>query len=260
MNNDFSEILKSAERGDASAQNKLGECYYYGNGVNGNLSEAAKWFGKSAEKGNADAMYHLSECYHLGDGVGKDDDKAAQWLCKAAEQGSAQALSELDNSHRSGEGVMQYKVKAAESYRKAASEARANAGADTRIQPPAAETAASSQRQASQDPMLGKYYCKRYKDTIVIDSPTHAYNVYDFYGPEIIREFFVTINGSHITLNETSNNYGSLSNAQWNSSYIPLPLANLFKGSFNGKKTVLKGYWHHQSGHTSSHFVYDKVN
>jgi hypothetical protein len=102
------------------------------------------------------------------------------------------------------------------------------------------------------------YVCGRYKCTIVIDSPTHAIEIsVGRYGTEVKREFSLVINGKQVTLNETANNYGSLSKDQWDECF--LPLANLFKGSFNGKKTVLKGYWHHQSGHTSSHFVYDKV-
>jgi hypothetical protein len=112
-----------------------------------------------------------------------------------------------------------------------------------------------------QDPMLGTYVCKRYGDTLIFDSSTHALEidvgVNRNLGSIVKRELSVTVNGSNVTLNEISNNYSSLSNAQQTECF--LPLATLFKGSFNGKKTVLKGYWYHQSGHTSSHFVFDKV-
>ena len=45
-----------AERGDARAQYKLGSCYYNGQGVETNYTEAVKWFRKSAEKNNAMAQ------------------------------------------------------------------------------------------------------------------------------------------------------------------------------------------------------------
>jgi TPR repeat protein len=259
MENEFNEIAKAAGVGNASAQNKLGECYYYGKGTGANLNEAAKWFQKSAQQGNGDAMFHLSECYHLGDGVGKDDDKAAEWLCKAAQHGSSKAQSEIDNSHRNSEGAMEYKTKAAESYRKAAAEAKAEANAQA--QTPASKEAASTQRQTSQDPMLGTYVCERYGDTLVFDSPTHAREisrgVNRNLGTVINREFSVTVNGKKVMLSETANNYSGLSKAQWDECF--LPLAEVYKGSFDGKKTVLKGYWHHSDGHTSSHFVFKKV-
>lgn len=35
-----------------SAQNELGDCYYYGLGVEQNYEEAVKWYRKSAEQGN----------------------------------------------------------------------------------------------------------------------------------------------------------------------------------------------------------------
>ena len=54
----YSEALnwyrKSAEQGNASAQNNLGEMYRYGRGVKESSSEALNWYRKSAEQGNSE--------------------------------------------------------------------------------------------------------------------------------------------------------------------------------------------------------------
>jgi len=45
------EYRESAEQGNADAQYMLGECYYYGAGVEVNHKEAVKWYQKAAEQG-----------------------------------------------------------------------------------------------------------------------------------------------------------------------------------------------------------------
>ena len=47
-----SEILRKAEQGDAEAQNSIGDCYYFGNGVQQDYKQAVYWFRKAAEQGN----------------------------------------------------------------------------------------------------------------------------------------------------------------------------------------------------------------
>ena len=51
--------FKSAEKGNAKAQNKLGYCYERGLGVAKNLKEAIKWYRRSAEQGNISAQNNL---------------------------------------------------------------------------------------------------------------------------------------------------------------------------------------------------------
>ena len=47
--------------GNSSAQNSLGACYYNGEGVEQNYTEAVKWFRKAAEQGHEDAKKKLKE-------------------------------------------------------------------------------------------------------------------------------------------------------------------------------------------------------
>jgi serine/threonine protein kinase len=56
---------KAAEQGNASAQNNLGFCYEYGEGVEQDYEEAIKWYRKAAEQGNASAQYSLDELYKI---------------------------------------------------------------------------------------------------------------------------------------------------------------------------------------------------
>ena len=79
---------KDAEQGDAIAQERLGRCYYLGDGVARDYSEAVKWFRKSAEQGHAAGQVNLGLCYRKGEGVEKDDIEAMKWYLKAADQGS----------------------------------------------------------------------------------------------------------------------------------------------------------------------------
>ena len=53
---------KSADQGNAQAQYKLGNCYYFGHGVSENKQEAVKWYRQSADQGNAEAQYDLGQC------------------------------------------------------------------------------------------------------------------------------------------------------------------------------------------------------
>ena len=76
---------KAAEQGHADAQNNLGECYFYGHGVNENYNEAVKWFRKAAEQDNGKAQRYLGNCYVLGAGVQQDYEKAEMWHDKAEE-------------------------------------------------------------------------------------------------------------------------------------------------------------------------------
>ena len=49
----------AAEAGNSEAQFYFASCYYYGMGVEQDLTEAAKWFRKSAEQGNKYAQRDL---------------------------------------------------------------------------------------------------------------------------------------------------------------------------------------------------------
>ena len=88
---------KAAEQGHAPAQNNLGYCYQYGEGVTQNKEEAVKWYRLAAEQGNAPAQYNLGWCYQYGKGVRKNKTEARKWYQKAADQGYQLAIDALKN-------------------------------------------------------------------------------------------------------------------------------------------------------------------
>ena len=82
------ELLKKAESGDPIAQFNIADCYFYGNGVQLDKSEAIRWLAKAAELNDALSQYNLGIAYLKGLGVGKDEHKGIQLIQKAADQGN----------------------------------------------------------------------------------------------------------------------------------------------------------------------------
>jgi TPR repeat protein len=110
----------AAEQGLAEAQNELGDCFYYGNGVDEDFGEAVSWFRKAAEQGNAKGQNNLGFCFYRGEGVDRDFAEAVSWFRKAADQGYAEAQDWLGDCFKRGEGVDEDFAEAARWYRKAA--------------------------------------------------------------------------------------------------------------------------------------------
>ncbi len=98
---------RAAERGDASAQFKMGLRYDLGIGVPQNYAKSVKWIRKAAEQDYASAQYNLGSMYFSGLGVSQDFVEAFQWFYKAAEQGNASALNNLGAMYGKGQGVPQ---------------------------------------------------------------------------------------------------------------------------------------------------------
>lgn len=91
------DLLARAEGGDAEAQRYVGDCYYYGCGVEQSRTEALRWYHLAADKGDAEAQYLLGICYLWGSpGIVRDMQTAKKWLHLAADQGVAEAQAELD--------------------------------------------------------------------------------------------------------------------------------------------------------------------
>ena len=116
---------KSAEQGDANAQNRLGVCYYNGEGVEKSAEQAVVWYRKSAEQGNAVAQSNLGWCYANGEGVEESAEKAVVWYRKSAEQGDANAQNILGLCYANGEGVEKSAEQAVVWYRKSAEQGNA---------------------------------------------------------------------------------------------------------------------------------------
>ena len=82
--------------GDIDCQFYLGECYYYGRGVDKNLKAASEWYKKAAENGHAVAQYNLGVLYEKGLGIAADLFEAQSWYRKSAAQGNPKAKAALD--------------------------------------------------------------------------------------------------------------------------------------------------------------------
>lgn len=91
----FRWFSRAAENGHAYAMAELGDCYYYGRGVEKDLKTATRWFEKSANEGDDYGQYSYAICLMKGEGVEKDVDAGMKWLKTAAENGSEQAKDAL---------------------------------------------------------------------------------------------------------------------------------------------------------------------
>lgn len=104
--------LRTAERGDASAQFNMALRYDVGHGVPQDVSEAVKWLRKSADQDFVKAQYNLGCMYDSGEGVPQDHAEAAKWFRKAAEKGYASAQKNLGAKYGTGRGVPQSDIEA----------------------------------------------------------------------------------------------------------------------------------------------------
>lgn len=102
---------RAAERGNALAQNSLGDLYNPGidkGGCDGlpaqSLEEARDWYGQAAEGGQVYAQRRLGEMYKAGNGLsgGKDPELATYYLRKAADRGDVIALTDLGEIYQDG--------------------------------------------------------------------------------------------------------------------------------------------------------------
>ena len=90
-------FVKSAEAGSDFSMDYLGDCYYYGRGVEKNYSTAITWYTKASEKGNKYAKYMLGWCYEKGEGVTADIETAKKYYTEASELGHNSSKERLEN-------------------------------------------------------------------------------------------------------------------------------------------------------------------
>ena len=114
------ELHRNAENGDAEAQYALGLRCENGDGVEKDLTEAAKWYRMAAEQGHVEAQCKLGYCYEQGNGVMQDYFEAAKWYRMAAEQKDPVAQFNLGTFYFNGYGVRIDRTEAVKWYRKAA--------------------------------------------------------------------------------------------------------------------------------------------
>ncbi len=85
-------VVPSAESGDASAQNRLGEMAEFGYGMERNPDLAIQWYLKAADQGFVAAQHNIGRCYNFGTGVEQDFVEAERWYRQAAERGHTDAM------------------------------------------------------------------------------------------------------------------------------------------------------------------------
>lgn len=87
------ELIKSADAGDAKAQNDLALLFL----ENNKLKSAVYWLELAAKQHCTDAMHLLGRCYLDGKGLAKNDNLGIMWIAKAASLGHPIALAQIQS-------------------------------------------------------------------------------------------------------------------------------------------------------------------
>jgi serine/threonine protein kinase len=125
-------LRESADLGDTSAMQELGECYRTGDGVPKQGLEAERWFLRASVAGDAVAMVSLGALYWLGDeDVPQNNDEAAKWFQRAADLNNPAGLYDLARFYEQGRGVPKSLDRAKQLYQQSA--ALGNAEAQRRL-------------------------------------------------------------------------------------------------------------------------------
>ena len=146
MTESLRKVYEDAKQGNAEAQLRIGDCYFWGYGTEKNSAEARDWYKKAAEQGSAAAQCALGDYYRRFEREEEeaeacyrkaaeqdyaaaqhklglyycDADEAIEWYRKAAEQGYAKAQCTLGDCCYNGEGIEKDLKEAVKWYQKAA--------------------------------------------------------------------------------------------------------------------------------------------
>lgn len=101
---EFAKVMPDAEAGNASAQNRIGEMYEFGQGVKRDTTAAFQWYSKAAEQDLISAWHNLGRCYNFGTGVKQDYAAAEEWYRKAASQGYRDSMFFLGTLYATNHG------------------------------------------------------------------------------------------------------------------------------------------------------------
>ncbi|SFC34636.1 tetratricopeptide repeat protein [Butyrivibrio sp. YAB3001] len=101
----FDELLKLAEAGDAFAQNEIADLYFGAYEDVKDISSGIEWLRKSSEAGYWRSTQKLADHFYYGNGLPQDNGEALLYYKKAVEQGSAGAANEVGNMYYRGLGV-----------------------------------------------------------------------------------------------------------------------------------------------------------
>ena len=93
---------RSAEQGNAQAENALGIAFQHGYGVTRDDVVGFDWLYKAALKGNAPAQHNLALAYHAGQGTLKSESEAFTWFLESARNGQASSQARLCAVYQQG--------------------------------------------------------------------------------------------------------------------------------------------------------------
>lgn len=101
---EFDRLKPLAEQGDGEAQNRIGEMYEFGYGVNRDSDAALQWYRKAAERDVVAAWHNLGRCSNFGTGTEQDYTEAERWYRKAAEKGYMESMFFLGTLYSNAHG------------------------------------------------------------------------------------------------------------------------------------------------------------
>lgn len=93
--------LTIASNGDAHAQSKIGDLYFYGISIPRDAAKAAKWYRLAAEQNDPIAQLRLGHLAYIE----HDYTRAEEWYRLAADQGLAEGYFALGWMYSTGRGV-----------------------------------------------------------------------------------------------------------------------------------------------------------
>lgn len=111
---------KTAEQNSFWGIYNLGVIYASGKGVKQSYKDAHALFLKSANLGYRKAQFNLGVMYYNGMGIDKNEATAFKWFKKAADKDVPEAMYVVGKAHESGEGLPRDIYKAKSYYKKAA--------------------------------------------------------------------------------------------------------------------------------------------
>lgn len=117
-------LRRKAALGCSVSQNRLGDCYRLGLGIEKNPELAAQCYKKAAMGGSIDAQYNLGMCFAKGKGFLKNNKKALKLLMVASDKGYAKAKAQLADRYSDGSGGLPKDGKKAYDLWKSAAEDR----------------------------------------------------------------------------------------------------------------------------------------
>lgn len=101
----LSSLIEKANNGDVEMQYIVGGMYFYGQGVEKDVTKSVKWLKKAASNGHLMSQLHVGNMYYRGDGVIKDWSEAIKWFELVARAGNTEVQFLLGSMYNKGEGI-----------------------------------------------------------------------------------------------------------------------------------------------------------